>query len=39
MIEVFDKDYANYLEDLSAREGTGKKYGKPKRIAQEKVRF
>jgi hypothetical protein len=27
------------IEDLSAKEGTGKKYGRPKRIAQEKLRF
>ena len=39
LIEAFDKEYANHLEDLSAREGTGKKYGKPKRIAQERIRF
>jgi golgin subfamily A member 4 len=39
LIDNFDKDYANFLEDLSAREGTGKKYGKPKRIAQEKLRL
>lgn len=39
LIDQFDKEYANYLEDLSAREGTGKKYGKPRRIAQEKLRL
>lgn len=39
LIEQFDKDYNVFLEDLSAREGTGKKYGRPKRIAQEKLRL
>jgi len=34
LIEQFDKDYNVLIEDLSAREGTGKKYGRPKRIAQ-----
>ena len=39
IIDQFDKDYNVLIEDLSAKEGTGKKYGRPKRIAQEKLRF
>mgnify|MGYP000979653902 FL=1 len=35
----FEKEYAEALETLSAKDGTGKKYGKPKRIAQEKLRL
>ena len=27
------------IEELAAKDGTGKKYGRPKRIAQEKIRF
>ena len=36
---MFEKDYANAIEELSAKDGTGKKYGKPKRVAQEKIRL
>ena len=39
IIEQFDKDYNVLIEDLSAKEGTGKKYGRPKRTAQEKLRL
>lgn len=30
----FESEYAVALEDLSAKTGTGKKYGKPRRMAQ-----
>ena len=33
-IDDFEKLYAESLEALSAKDGTGKKYGKPKRVAQ-----
>lgn len=34
LADAFEKDYASLLEEISARDGTGKKYGRPKRIAQ-----
>jgi len=34
MVKLFEERYVVALEDLSAKDGTGKKYGKPKRIAQ-----
>ena len=37
-IKSFEKDYGNAIELLAAREGIGKKYGAPKRSAQEKIR-
>jgi golgin subfamily A member 4 len=33
-IKLFDTNYTVTIEDLSAKDGTGKKYGKPKRVAQ-----
>lgn len=27
------------IEELAAKDGTGKKYGRPKRLAQEKLRM
>lgn len=32
--KAFEDTYVVALEDLAAKDGTGKKYGKPKRIAQ-----
>jgi hypothetical protein len=32
-LDAFDKEYSVALEDLAARDGTGKKYGRPKRLA------
>ncbi|KAM3127171.1 hypothetical protein pb186bvf_020726 [Paramecium bursaria] len=37
-LDKFEVEYAQAVEDLAAKDGTGKKYGKPKRIAQEKLR-
>ena len=34
----FNKEYDTALENLAAREGLGKKYGAPRRSAQEKLR-
>jgi hypothetical protein len=34
LAEQFEKDYANYVEELAARDCSGKKFGKPKRLAQ-----
>ncbi|CAG9311274.1 unnamed protein product [Blepharisma stoltei] len=36
-IKAFEKEYAISMENLSAREGIGKKYRAPKRNAQEKI--
>lgn len=36
-IKIFEKEYAACIENLSAREGIGKKYRAPKRNAQEKI--
>lgn len=38
-VKSFEKDYNNAIELLAAREGIGKKYGAPKRSAQEKIRL
>jgi hypothetical protein len=38
MIKLFEDKYVIALEDLSAKDGTGKKYGKPRRVAQERLR-
>lgn len=37
-LDQFVKEYAIAVEELAAREGTGKKYGRPKRLAQERLR-
>lgn len=37
--EQFDRDYATFVEDLAARDCSGKKFGKPKRLAQERLRM
>lgn len=37
-LKLIEKDYEIAIENLSAREGLGKKYGAPRRTAQEKVR-
>lgn len=39
LLEGFEKEYNVAVEELAARDGTGKKYGRPKRIAQEKTRL
>lgn len=39
LLEQFEKDYANYIEELAARDCSGKKFGKPKRVAQERLRM
>lgn len=38
MLDSFEKHYAVALEELACREGTGKKYGKPRRLFQERLR-
>ncbi|CAK83011.1 unnamed protein product (macronuclear) [Paramecium tetraurelia] len=37
-LDKFEQEYIVAVEDLAAKDGTGKKYGRPKRIAQEKLR-
>ena len=37
-VKLFERDYGNAVELLAAKEGIGKKYGAPKRSAQEKIR-
>lgn len=32
-LDKFEQEYAIAVEDLAAKDGTGKKYGRPKRIA------
>lgn len=34
LFDAFQKEYILAIEQLSAKDGTGKKYGRPKRIAQ-----
>ena len=36
--KLFEKEFATGNEGLAAREGLGKKYGRPKRIIQEKLK-
>jgi len=38
LTKQFEGEYVVALEDLCAKDGTGKKYGKPKRVAQERLR-
>jgi hypothetical protein len=33
-MESFEKEYNIAVEESAAKDGTGKKYGKPKRVAQ-----
>lgn len=37
-LESFEKQYAVSIEELACREGTGKKYGRPRRLLQERLR-
>ena len=37
-IKVFEKEFLNVVESIAAKEGMGKKYGAPRRTAQEKLR-
>ncbi len=34
----FEKDYAGSIQNLAAKEGLGKVYGQPRRLAQERLR-
>jgi hypothetical protein len=36
--ENFEKDYQGSIQQLSAKEGLGKVYGQPRRLAQERLR-
>lgn len=36
--EKFEKDYKGSIHNLSAKEGLGKTYGQPRRLAQERLR-
>jgi len=36
--EQFEKDYKGSIHQLSAKEGLGKTFGQPRRLAQEKLR-
>eukprot|EP00828_Plagiopyla_frontata_P008784 TRINITY_DN1444_c0_g1_i4.p1 TRINITY_DN1444_c0_g1~~TRINITY_DN1444_c0_g1_i4.p1 ORF type:complete len:1308 (+),score=255.89 TRINITY_DN1444_c0_g1_i4:1080-5003(+) len=38
MLDIFEKSYQVALEELAAKDGTGKKYGRPKRFIQERLR-
>lgn len=38
LLQVFEQAYAVAIEELAAKDGTGKKYGKPRRLAQERLR-
>lgn len=38
MLDLFEKQYAISIEELACREGTGKKYGRPRRLFQERIR-
>ena len=37
-IKIFEKDFNLVIENIAAKEGMGKKYGAPRRSAQEKIR-
>lgn len=37
-VEKFEKDYKGSILNLSAKEGLGKTYGQPRRLAQERLR-
>ena len=36
--EQFEKEYKTTINNLSAKEGLGKTFGQPRRLAQEKMR-
>ena len=36
--EQFSKGYTESIQGLSAKEGLGKEFGKPRRLAQERIR-
>lgn len=36
--EKFEKDYKGSIHNLSAKEGLGKTFGQPRRLAQERLR-
>lgn len=36
--EVFEKNYKGSIVNLSAKEGLGKTFGQPRRLAQERLR-
>lgn len=36
--DKFEKDYKGSIHNLSAKEGLGKTYGQPRRLAQERLR-
>ena len=38
LLDAFEKQYTVALEELACREGTGKKYGRPRRLLQERLR-
>ncbi|KRX00539.1 hypothetical protein PPERSA_04560 [Pseudocohnilembus persalinus] len=38
LLQDFEKQYQVTIEELSAKDGTGKRYGRPRRLAQEKTR-
>lgn len=38
LVKSFEDAYAMTIEDLAAKDGTGKKYGRPRRYAQERIR-
>lgn len=37
--KLFKTEYEVAIEELAAKEGTGKRYGRPKRLAQERLRM
>ena len=37
-LEAFEKQYSLCIEELAAKDCSGKTYGKPKRYAQERIR-
>ncbi|KAL4438837.1 hypothetical protein ABPG74_016557 [Tetrahymena malaccensis] len=38
LLEAFEKQYVIAIEELAAKDGTGKKYGRPRRYVQERMR-
>ena len=38
LFQQFEKDYEVTIEELAAKDGTGRKYGRPRRLAQERTK-
>jgi hypothetical protein len=38
LFAIFEKEFAVTIEELATKDGTGRKYGRPRRLSQERTR-